>query len=133
MDNTQIKITKNWNECLYFYLDDLNGFNIGRIGTDIKENKNYKKECEITYFILKPQYRKSGIGKPFFLFVLDYIKKLNFEKVYLTIEEDGQKWGKLEKYYKNIGFKPSDKEYIQYNGGKLFRYLPMEFFLSNLE
>ena len=31
MDETKIKITKNWNECLYFYLDDLNGFNIGRM------------------------------------------------------------------------------------------------------
>ena len=134
-EETNFIINKNWNNFLYFYLEDKNGINIGRIGTNLyfyKELNSNREICKITYFIIKKEYRGLGYGKYFLQSSLEWLKKMGYHKIKIIIEEDSQRWGKLEKYYKERGFIKSGNENIKYNGDVLYRYLPMEFFLSRL-
>lgn len=81
-------------------------------------NKNInKKQAVIKQLFVKEEFRGKGYGKHLLQYVEEDLKQTySVSEIVLNAKEEGVKYGKLEKYYVDLGYSPVRHRFLDVDG-----------------
>lgn len=106
---------------LYFTLGQGSAY----LGKCVVQIHKCGKQGFIKHLFVKEQHRGKGLGQQILKFVEEDLKKVGCTEVILNAKEESDKYGKLERYYTNMGYQKVPKERFIDVDGFYFRVLPM--------